>query len=69
MNKWETAKGLNENQIPLFELMGVSKAMWESDHKEGWAPKNWSFQTAMLGKTLESPLDNKELKPVNPKGS
>ena len=41
--------------------------MWELDHKEGWAPKNWCFQTVVLEKTLESPLDNKEIKPVNPK--
>ena len=42
---------------------------WELDHKEGWAPKNWCFQTVVLGKTLESPLDCKEIKPVNPKGN
>ena len=39
------------------------------DHKEGWAQKNWCFQTVMLEKTLESPLDNKEIKLVNPKGN
>ena len=43
--------------------------MWEVDHKEGWAPKNWCFNIAVLEKTLESPLDNKETKPVNPKGN
>ena len=43
--------------------------MWELDHKEGWAPKNWCFQTVVLEKTLESPLDSKEIKPVNPKGN
>ena len=37
--------------------------------KEGWAPKNWCFQTVVLEKTLESPLDIKEIKPVNPKGN
>ena len=42
--------------------------MWELDHKEGWAPKNWCFQTVLLEKTLESPLDSK-IKPVNPKGN
>ena len=41
--------------------------MWESDHKEGWAPKNWCFQTVVLGKSFESPLDSKVIKPVNPK--
>ena len=42
--------------------------MWELDHKEGWVPKNWSFCTVML-KTLESPLDCKEIQPVNHKGN
>ena len=37
------------------------------NHKEGWVPKNWCFWTLMLEKTLESPLDSKEIKPVNPK--
>ena len=37
---------------------------WESDHKEGWAPKNWCFWTVVLEKTLESPLDSKEIKPA-----
>ena len=41
--------------------------MWELDHKEGWTPKNWCFQTVMLEKALESPLDCKEIKSVNPK--
>ena len=39
--------------------------MWEQDHKEGWAPKSLYFQTLVLEKTLESPLDYKEIKPVN----
>ena len=43
--------------------------MWELAYKEGWAPKNWCFQTVVLEKTLESPLDCKEIKPVNPKGN
>ena len=42
--------------------------MWELDHKESWAPKNWCFLTVVLEKTLESPLDCKEIKLVNPKG-
>ena len=42
--------------------------MWESDYKESWAPKNWCFWTAVLEKTLESPLDCKEIQPVHPKG-
>ena len=43
--------------------------MWELDHKEGWAPKDWCFQTEVLEKTFESPLDRKEIKPVDPKGN
>ena len=42
--------------------------MWELDHKEGWAPKIWCFWSVVLEKTLESPLDCKEIKSVNPKG-
>ena len=42
--------------------------MWELDHKEGWVPKNWCFWI-VLEKTLESPLDGEEIKPVNPKGN
>ena len=41
--------------------------MWELDHKEAWALKNWCFQRVVLEKTSESPLDSKEIKPVNPK--
>ena len=43
--------------------------MWELDHKGSWAPKNWCFWTVVLKKTLESPLDWKEIKPVFPKGN
>ena len=43
--------------------------LWKLDHTEGWAPKNWCFWTVVLEKTLESPLDSKEIKPVNPKGN
>ena len=43
--------------------------MWELDNKEGWAWKNWCSQTVVLEKTLESPLDSKEIQPVNPKGN
>ena len=43
--------------------------MWEMDHKEGWVPKNWFFWIVVLEKTLESPLDCKEIKPVSPKGN
>ena len=42
--------------------------MWKLDHKEGWVLKNWCFQIVVLEKTLESPLDCKEIKSVSPKG-
>ena len=43
--------------------------MWQLDYKESWAPKNWCFWTVLLEKTLESPLEYKEIQPVNPKGN
>ena len=43
--------------------------MWELDHKESWAPKNWCFWTVVLEKTLESPFNCNEIKPINPKGN
>ena len=43
--------------------------IWELDHKEGWSLKKWCFRIVVLEKTLESSLDNREIKPVNPKGN
>ena len=43
--------------------------MWEVDYKESWMPKNWSFWAVVLENALESPLDCKEIQPVNPKGN
>ena len=43
--------------------------MWEVDYKESWAQKNWCFWTVVLEKTLESPLNCKEIQPVHPKGN
>ena len=43
--------------------------MWDLDYKESWTPKNWCFWTVVLEKTLESPLDCKEIQPVHPKGN
>ena len=43
--------------------------MWELDCEESWAPNNWCFWTVVLEKTLESPLDCKEIQPVHPKGN
>ena len=59
-------------KVHLVKAMFFSSShvwMWELDYKEGWAPKNWCFWTVVLEKTLESPLDSKEIKPVNPKGN
>ena len=64
--------------IILLTKVHIVKAMvfpavmykcWELNHKEGWTPKNWCFWTVVLEKTLESPLDCKAIKPVNPKGN
>ena len=49
-------------------LRSLILSVLDLGHKEGWVPKNWCFQTVVL-KTLESPLDSKETKPVNPKGN
>ena len=60
------------NKGPFSQSYGFSSGhvwMWELDHKEGWTPKNWCFWTMVLEKTPESPLDCKEIKPVNPKGN
>ena len=43
--------------------------MWELDYKESWVPKYWCFWTVVLEKTLESPLDCKEIQPIHPKGN
>ena len=59
-------KGLH-NQAVFFSNSHVQ--MWELDHKEGWALENWYFWIVVLEKTLESPLDCKNIKPVNPKGN
>ena len=60
------------NKGPSCHSYGFSSSqawIWELDYKESWAPKNWCFWTMVLEKTLESPLDYKEIKSVNPKGN
>ena len=60
------------NKGPYSQHYGFSSSrvwMWELEHKEGWALKNRCFQTVVLDNTLESPLDSKKIKPVNPKGN
>ena len=57
-------------KVYISHICGFSSShvwMWELDHKESWAPKNWCFWTVVLEKPLESPLDCKEIHPVNPK--
>ena len=59
------------NKGPSSEGYGFSSSpvwMWELEYKESWALKNWCFWTVVLEKTLESPLDCKEIQPVHPKG-
>ena len=60
---------LKSRDITLLTKVRRFFWMWELGHKEGWAPKNWCFWIVLLEKTLESPLDYKEMKPVNPKGN
>ena len=60
------------NKGPSNQGYGFSSShvwMWELDYKESWVPKNWCFWTVLLEKTLKSPLDCKEIKPVHPKGN
>ena len=59
------------NKGPYSQSYGFSSShvcMWELDYKESWVPKNWCFWTVVLEMTLESPLDCKDIKSVNPKG-
>ena len=52
----------------MFIASYINICMWELDYKESWVPKNWCFWIVVLEKTLESPLDCKEIQPVHPKG-
>ena len=57
---------------PSSQSYGFSSShvsMWESDYKGSWAPKNWCFWTVVLEKTLESPLDCRDIQSLHPKGS
>ena len=49
---------------PRYGFSSSHVEMWELDHKEGWVPKNWCFWIVVLEKTLQSPLDGKEIKPI-----
>ena len=61
-----TNKGLSSQS---YGFSGSHLWMWGLDYKESWALKNWCFWTVVLEKTLESPLDSKEIQPVHPKGN
>ena len=69
---------LKSREMSLLTKVHIVKAvvfssshvwMWELDHKEGWVLKNWCFWSVVLKNNLESLLDSKEIKPVNPKGN
>ena len=76
--KWRCQVFRKTIALPFSQVVHIVKAMvssshhvqiWELVHKEDWLLKNWCFQTVVLEKTLESPLDSKEIKPVNLKGN
>ena len=73
ITKWHSVSTSQENVTNYTPfLYGFSSShvwMWELEQKESWVPENWCFWTVVLEKTLESPLDSKEVKPVHPKGS
>ena len=69
---WKTETSLCKqtfDHISKLWFFPVVMYVCELDHKEGWAPKNWCFQIVVLEKTLESPLDCKEIKWINPEGN
>ena len=58
-------------KVNLSQSYGFSSShvwMWDLDYKKSWVSKNWCFWTVVLQKSLESPLDRKEIQPVHPKG-
>ena len=68
---WQHIKNLTNKGLPS-QSYGFSSShvwIWELDHKKNWVLKNWCFWTVVLEKTLESPMDCKDIKPVNPKGN
>ena len=64
LKELDTTKWLNNNGFSSSHVQ-----MWELEHKKCWVPNNWCFQIMALEESLESPLDNKEIKPVNLKGN
>ena len=71
-NAWKSDRNscISAHKDPRSQSYDFSSShvqMWELDHKEGWAWKKWCCLTVVLGKSPESPLDSKEINPVNPK--
>ena len=60
---------MDHNYLQSYGFSSSHVWMWELGYKESWVPKNWSFWTVVLEKTLESPLDCKEIQLVHPKGN
>ena len=70
LNTWGDITLLTKIHLVKAMVFFSSHAwMWELDYKESWRPKNWCFWTVVLQKTLESPLDCKEIQPVHPEGN
>ena len=72
LNSILKSRDITANKGSYSQSYGFSSShiqMWELDHKEGWVPKNWCFKTVVLEKTLESPLNFKNIKLVHPKGN
>ena len=70
-NPWKIKVAMMPLKVHLVSY-GFSSShvwMWELNHKESWVPKNWCFRTVVLEKTLQSPLDCKDIQPVHPKGN
>ena len=76
-NLWQTDSTLKRRGIVLLTKFCIIKAVfcsihvgiWDLEHKESYVPKNWCFQMVVLERTLESPLDCKEIQPVTPQGN
>ena len=65
---WLTSLSILSRSIQGYGFSSSHVWVWELDYKESWVQKNWCFWTVVLEKTLESPLDCKEIQPVHPKG-
>ena len=68
-NLWLKSREVTGPYSQSCDFSSTHVWIWELDHKEGWAPKNWCFRTVGLEKTLENPLNCKEIKPISPKGN